>query len=193
MKLSFLFSLLLLTLNSFSQNKVLPMDEHGKYTFLEITELKSVPKDIMSANAKRFFKTNSKTIKLKSAQKDTAFYGTGKMIIQKGIAGIGHPSGEAAYTIAIELRNGKYRLILSDFVVTPYERDRYGNFVPISVKTALEKSPGKLNRSEWENNMNAIVTESNKIAAKLKVIMSNTQTEPKQEVKQPATVSRTEW
>ncbi len=169
------------------------MNEYGKYTFLEITEVKSVHKDIMAANAKRFFKTNSKSVKLKSVEKDTAFFGTGKLILQKGIGSIGHPSGEVAYTIAVELRSDKYRLILSDFVITPYERDRYGNFVPTSVSTALEKSPGKLNRSEWDNNMNAIVNESNKIAAKLKVMMSNTQAEPKQEVKQPATVSTTKW
>lgn len=169
------------------------MDEHNKYTFLEITEVNSVQKDIMAANAKRFFKTNSKAIKLESVEKDTAFFGSGKLILQKGLGSIGHPSGEVNYAIAVELRNGKYRLILNNFVVTPYQRDRYGNFVPTSVSTALEKSPGKLNRSEWENNMNAIVNESNKIAAKLKVIMSNTQAEPKQEVKQPSTVSTTKW
>lgn len=169
------------------------MDESGKYTFLEITELKLVSKSMMAANAKRFFKANSKSVKLSSNEQDTAFFGKGKIIVQKGSAGIGHPSAEVNYSISIGLREGKYRLILSDFVVTPYERDRYGNFVPVSVSTPLEKSPDKLGRAEWDRNMASVFTESRKIADKLKGTMANTQAEPKLESKKPAAISTREW
>jgi hypothetical protein len=171
----------------------LPMDESGKYTFLEVAELKAVTKTVMAANAKRFFKVNSKSLKLTAEEKDTVFLGKGKMIVQKGVAGIGHPSAEVNYNISIALREGKYRLIITDFVVTPYERDRYGNFVPVTVSAALERAPGKLGRAEWEANMAFVFTESAKIADKLKVMMSNTLAEPKIEKKKPATVSTTKW
>ncbi|NRF39722.1 hypothetical protein [Pedobacter foliorum] len=190
-----MFSLLLLMFSAagFSQTSVLPMDERGKYIFLEVVELPVVKKDVMSANAKRFFKGYSKSIKLNSSEGDTAFYGKGKMILSKNLIGVGHPTGEAKYNISLELRNGKYRLILTDFIVTPYERDRYGNFVPVTVSTALEKSPGKLNNAEWEKNMAFIATESRKIAEKLKTIMSNTIKDPKPEAKKPAAVSTATW
>jgi len=193
MKLLLTLFLALFGLTSFSQEKVLPMDESGKYTFLEVTELKLVSRSMMAANAKRFFKANSKSVKLSSNEQDTAFFGKGKIIVFKGSAGIGHPSAEVNYGISISLREGKYRLILTDFVVTPYERDRYGNFVPVSVSVPLERSPDKLGRAEWDRNMAFIFTESRKIADKLKATMVNTLAEPKQETKKPASVSTKEW
>lgn len=178
----------------FSQAKVLPVDEQGKYTFLEVNTVKSVSKELMAANARRFFKANAKWIKLKSNTQDTAFNGKGKMIIQKGLAGIGHPSAEVSYTLSISLREGKYRLILTDYVITPYERDRYGNFGPVTVSAPLEKVPGKLNRGEWDNNMAFVIDESKKIAEKLKVNMNNTLKDMQPEIKQqPAAVSTTKW
>jgi hypothetical protein len=193
MKLPLILILMMLGFGAFAQDKILPMDESGKYTFLEVAELKAVSKSMMAANARRFFKINPKSLKLTAGEKDTVFLGKGKMIVQKGVAGIGHPSAEVNYAISLALREGKYRLIMTDFVVTPYERDRYGNFVPVTVSTALEKSPGKLGRAEWEADMAFIFTESGKIADKLRTTMSNTLAEPKTEQKKPATVSTTKW
>ncbi|MEJ2904870.1 hypothetical protein [Pedobacter panaciterrae] len=192
-KIMFVLSLFVFSLSAFSQTNVLPMDERGKYTFLEVAELPLVKKEVMSANAKRFFKGYSKAIKLNSSEGDTAFYGKGKMVLNKSLVGVGHPTGEAKYNISLELRNGKYRLILTDFMFTPYERDRYGNFVPVAVSTALEKSPGKLNNAEWEKNVASIARESKKIADKLKATMSNTIKDPQPETKKPATISTTKW
>ncbi|ETZ20484.1 hypothetical protein [Pedobacter sp. V48] len=192
-KIMFVLPLLVFSLGAFSQTNALPMDERGKYTFLEVAELPLVKKEVMSANAKRFFKGYSKAIKLSSSEGDTAFYGKGKMVLNKSLVGVGHPTGEAKYNISLELRNGKYRLILTDFMFTPYERDRYGNFVPVAVSTALEKSPGKLNNTEWEKNVSSIAGESRKIADKLKTMMSNTVKDPKPETKKPAAISTTKW
>ena len=193
MKLPLILILMMLSFGSSAQDKILPMDESGKYTFLEVAELKAVTKTIMAANVRRFFKANHKSLKLNAGEKDTVFLGKGKMIVQKGLGGIGHPSAEVNYNISVALREGKYRLIMTDFMVTPYQRDRYGNFVPVTVSTALEKSPGKLGRAEWEANMAFVFTESRKIADRLKAMMSNTLAEPKTEQKKPATVSTTKW
>lgn len=193
MKSSLTLFLLLLSFSSMAQEKTLPMDERGMYTFLEVTELQSVRKEVMSANAKRFFKANAKAIKLKTTEKDTAFYGKGKMVVQKGSSGIGHPSAEVNYNISLELKENKYRLILTDFVVTPYERDRYGNFVPVTVSLPLERSPGKLNRAEWDRNMANVVDQSAKLAQKLKTAMSNTVVDPKPETKKPNSINTTTW
>ncbi len=115
------------------------------------------------------------------------------MIVQKGVAGIGHPSAEVNYAISIALREGKYRLIMTNFVVTPYERDRYGNFVPVTVSTALEKSPGNLAVQNGKQIWHLFSLNPEKIADRLKIMMSNTLAEPKTEQKKPATVSTTKW
>jgi|SRR5215217_741414 len=193
MRLLLTLVLLLLGTTSFSQELILPVDESGKYIFLEITELKLVPKSIMAANAKRFFKANPKSMKLSSNEKDSIFLANGKMIVQKGVGAIGHPSAEVSYSLSLGLREGRYRLILTDFIMTPYERDRYGNFVPVTVSTPMERPPGKLGRADWDKNMAFVFNESRKIADKLKAMMVNTQAEPKQEAKKPAAVSTKEW
>jgi hypothetical protein len=194
MKLSFLSLLLLLAgSGAFSQEKTLPMDESGKYTFLEVAELPLVSRTVMAANARRFFKSNSKSLKLGGTEKDSIFYGTGKMIIQKTAVGIGHPSGDATYTVNVALRDGKYRLILSDFILTPYERDRYSNYVPGTMRTPLETEAGKLNKAEWEANMAAVALGARKLADKLKLAMGNTQSEARQEAKKPAVISTKNW
>ena len=193
MKLSFIVALLLLGFSAFAQEKTLPVDEAGIYTFLEVKELKLVSKETMAANVKRFFKENSKSLKLQKSEKDTVFSGKGKMIIQKAVVGIGHPSGDATYRISIALRNGKYRLILTDFMLTPYERDRYSNFVPGTVSTPLERSPDKLNRAEWDANMAAIMLGCRKVAGKLGAIIGSAVTEAKPEPKKTATVSTEKW
>jgi hypothetical protein len=193
MKLSVLLILLLCCAGAFAQDKVLPMDESGKYTFLEVVELPLVSKSVMPANVKRFFKTNSKSLKLSNNEKDTVFYGKGRMIIQKAVVGIGHPSGEVNYSVNIALREGKYRLILTDFVLTPYERDRYSNYVPGTGSSPLENRPGKLNLAEWESNLSSVALGARKMADKLKLAMGNTQLEPKQESKKPAVISTKSW
>ena len=176
-----------------AQTASLPVDERGVHTFLEISELSTVEKETMPANVKRFFRTNSKALKLRSSKGDTVFAGTGKMILTKSTAGIGHPTAEVNYNISVALREKKYRLILTDYIVTPYERDRYANFVPSTIKYRLEDKPGKLGRAEWEGNMKDIIAQSSKLSDKLKTAMNTTQAISKPETEKPTAVSTTKW
>lgn len=175
-----------------AQIHVLPVDERGVHTFLEISEINTAPKEI-PANIKRVFKASSKVLKLRSSKGDTAFYGTGKMVLTKSTAGIGHPSAEVTFNVSLELKENKYRLIFTDYILTPYERDRYANFVPTTTKYRLEDRPGKLNRSEWESNMKMIVAESAKLSGKLKSDLNGAATDVGTDVKKPVAVSTTSW
>lgn len=188
-----LFPLWLFATQIAAQTASLPVDERGVHTFLEISSLSAAEKQTMPANVKRFFKSNAKALKLRSSKGDTAFTGTGKMILTKSTAGIGHPTAEVNYNILVELRENKYRLILTDYIVTPYERDRYANFVPSTIKYRLEDKPGKLNQGEWEGNMKYIITESSKLSEKLKTAMNTAGAIAKPEAEKPAAVSTTKW
>jgi len=192
MRLLIIPVLLILAQCTFAQTQVLPVDERGVHTFLEVSDVAKAPKEI-SPIVRKFFKSNSKIIKLRSSKGDTAYYGTGKLVLAKSTSGIGHPSAEVNFNISLELKKGKYRLIFTDYILTPYERDRYANFVPTTTKYRLEDKPGKLNRMEWENNMKMVVTESSKLSGKLRSALNSNSADAGAETKKPAAVSTTSW
>ncbi len=193
MKKLLVLPFLLIMQYAFSQSAPLPVDERGVHTFLQISEVSNPTMESMSARVINFFKNNSKVIKLRSSKGDSVFLGTGKMLLVKGAGGIGHPTAEVGYNISIQLKDDRYRLILTDFVVVPYERDRYANFVPATVKYRLEDKPGKLNRGEWEKNMKDIVRESVNLSEKLKIIMSTSPAELKVDDHKPGKISTIKW
>lgn len=133
-----------------AQNEgLLPVDERGKFIYYEVVPLKETPRNLLGERALAYFK-KQKDLKLKQAQGDTTFLGQGKMVIQKTLLVMSHPSGEILYRFETELREGKYRFWLSDFSFIPYQRDRYGNFVATtSIAVPLERVPDKLNKGQW--------------------------------------------
>ncbi len=144
--------LLLLVSSSFcrAQADLLPVDEQGKFIYYELVEDPGTTKEQLGERAALFLK-KQKDLKLKTIQGDTTFTATGKLIINKTILVMSHPSGEVLYNFEIEVKNGKFRFWLTNFNFTPYQRDRYGNFVANTNKgTALENHPGKLNAAQWK-------------------------------------------
>jgi hypothetical protein len=66
-----------------------------------------------------------------------------------------HENGEVVYQLNIEFKDQKYRFWLTGFVYTPYERDRYGNFVPKQgIEIPLEGAAAKLEKKELEACLN---------------------------------------
>jgi len=175
-----------------AQEKVLPVDESGLYTFMEVAEVKGFSKKVLAANIRQFLESNAKILKPETEEGDSVFTARGRMIIHKGSSAIGHPSAAASYTFSVALREGKYRLLMTGFVVTPYERDRYGNFVPTAVSTPLERTPDALSKPTWVANMAYITAQCRKIADQLKQRMGETLSEAKAGSKKPAAIS-TKW
>ena len=172
--LSGLSFLLLICTTSFGQNKPLSNDDRGKLIYYEVVVLKDVAKDSLAARAAAFFKKNARSLKVKSAETDSLIQASGKMIINKTALVLSRPSGEVLYNFYAETRDGKYRFWLTDFNFIPYQRDRYGNFVPsTTVGIPLEKKPGKLNAAEWAGYIKAATNEANILAASFKDAMQN--------------------
>lgn len=141
-------------------------DERGKYIHYEVVEKATVVADSLKARALGFFKLK----KLKGVQGNPdQLNATGKFIVNKTALMLTHPSGELLYNFTFEVKEGKYRFWLTDFLFVPYKRDRYGNFVPSTPKgTPLENSPGKLNAGEWSSYIEAADKQSNALAAEFK-------------------------
>ncbi|MFI5450548.1 DUF4468 domain-containing protein [Pedobacter sp. UC225_61] len=130
---------------------LLPVDEQGKFIYYEVVPLEGTTKDTLVDRVVNYLKKQHKEIQFKSLQGDTAFIATGKMVVNKTLLVMSHPSGEILYRFQAEVKEGKYRFWLSDFSFIPYQRDRYGNFVAsTTIGVPLERDPGKLNAAQWK-------------------------------------------
>ncbi|MBB5636289.1 hypothetical protein HDF26_003254 [Pedobacter cryoconitis] len=181
---AFLFLFLLMTVSpSAAQNKEkveeLKKDEKGKYIYYEIVNEITAPADSLVDRAHAFFKLK----KMSPLTADTIPAGlndqlmrSGKFIISRTAFVLSHPSGEILYNLVFETRGSKYRFWLTDFQFIPYQRDRYGNFVPSTTKgIPLEKSPGKLNAGEWSDYVSDAGRQSAAFAAGFKEYLSASQ------------------
>lgn len=154
------------------QDQTLPIDENGKFIYYEVVETSQVSKDSLKMRLLYFIKEKNNNLKYKSATGDTSFIATGKLIISKTILVTGHPSGEILFNFQVEIRSGKYRYWLTDFIFIPYHRDRYGNFVAsTTVGIPLEKNPGKLNMGQWKEYQIQAATYAKKLGTEFKAAM----------------------
>ncbi|RZL41628.1 MAG: DUF4468 domain-containing protein, partial [Pedobacter sp.] len=121
-----------------------------------------------------YLKKQNKDLKYKNTQGDTSFAAAGKLIINKTLLVMSHPSGEVVYNFQAEVKNGKYRFWLTDFEFIPYQRDRYGNFVAsTTVGIPLENNPGKLNAGEWKEYKAQTAKYAKDLGTKFKLYMSS--------------------
>lgn len=190
----FLFLFLLMVSGAIAQNKKtgeeLDKDERGKYIYYEVVTGSPVPADSLIDRAKSFFKLKKMTL-VKSDS--VLFEQSSKFVISKTAFVLSHPSGEILYNFSFEIKGSKYRFWLTDFMFIPYQRDRYGNFVPSTAKgIPLEKSPGKLNAGEWSAYISDAGRQSAALAAGFKEYLSASQrAKPLQKPK--STISTKSW
>ena len=152
---------------------VLPKDETGKYIYYEVVS-RTANEDSLKVRAIDFLTKNKKEIKLKSSKETAKVTANGKMVITKSLAMLSRPAGEITYTFNFEVNAQKYRFWLSDFEFIPYQKDRYGNFVPsTTVGVPLENNPGKLNAGEWKEYKNQTFKFAKEFAADFKNEMAN--------------------
>ncbi|KQC00550.1 hypothetical protein AQF98_11770 [Pedobacter sp. Hv1] len=155
------------------EEALLPLDEKGKLIYYEVVALKDQPKDSLQLRVFNYFKGN-KSLKSNSAIGDSLWVAEGKMVVDKTLLVMSHPSGEILYRFYVEVKDQKYRFWISDFNFIPYQRDRYGNFVPSTpIGTPLEKDPGKLNMSQWKEYQLLATTFAKAFAVSFKQYMAN--------------------
>lgn len=151
MKHIIFLGLFMLSLQLFAQQKQFDKGDDGKFIFYKVVESPQASQQTLISRAKSFFSKNKKLIKVLS-ETDSSVQANGRLIIDKTVLVVGHPSGELLYSLNFESRNGKYRFWLTDMSFIPYQRDRYGNFVPTkNVGTPLEKEVDKLTAAQWKD------------------------------------------
>lgn len=149
MKITFaLFALFFFAGSALAQQNLLSLDEHNKYIYYQVENLPGAPADTLLRKSIKFLKAGypKTNVKQDNAGKIT---GDGKFLVYGGVSVLRHENGEIAYQLNMEFKDQKYRFWLTNFVFTPYQRDRYGNFVPQNgVDIPLEQLNDKLDKKE---------------------------------------------
>ena len=156
---------------AFGQKSLLALDERNKFIYYQVVDRPGVSADSLSKQALGFVNSFFGNKKEKTGN-DTSIKVRSYFETYSALAFAKHESGRITFELSIEIRNNKYRYWLSDFVFTPYERDRYGMFVPVVGKDlALEKAAKDLEKKELEGYLEQTGTYCQDIGTRLKSYM----------------------
>ncbi len=134
-----------------AQQGLLSFDEHNKYIYYQVADAPGLPQDTLHFRGLSFLKAYYPKSKLKPLTEGKIISGENKFLVYGGISVLKHEKGEIAYEFNIEVKDQKYRFWLTGFVFTPYQRDRYGNFVPqVGIDIPLENAITKLDKKELD-------------------------------------------
>jgi hypothetical protein len=139
-----------------AQKDLLSFDEHNKFIYYQVVDAPGQSADSLHNTILHFLKISYPLLKLKTAaQSSTDIVGEGKFLSYSSILILKHENGEINYKLSFEFKDQRYRYWLTNFVYTPYKRDRYNNFVPQSgIDIPLETATAKLDKREVENHLN---------------------------------------
>jgi hypothetical protein len=170
-RILFPFICLLIIQVASAQKNALAFDENNKYISYQIVQMPGTKADSLGEKALGFIKENyPKTKFIQSG--DTSITIKGKFITYSALAFAKHEGGAVSYTLTIECKDNKYRYWLTDFVYTPYERDRYGVFVPVNGHDVeLEKALSKLDKKEFDSCLEQTGAFCNQTGDRLKAYM----------------------
>jgi Domain of unknown function (DUF4468) with TBP-like fold len=165
---------ILLVKFSYAQQQLLSFDEHNKYIFYQVNDVPGIAVDSLYARGLIFVKSLTPKIKLKTGVKETDISGEGKFIIYNSTSVLKHESGEIDYVFNMEFKDQKYRFWLTDFSFTPYERDRYNNYVPkVGIEIPLETAASKLDKKEVETHLDETGAFCKQFGERLKIYLQN--------------------
>ena len=171
---------------SLAQQELLSFDEHNKYIFYQVDETPGLSADTLHNRAVYFLKTVFPRFKLKAATNNLALSGDGSFLTYSGVSVLKHENGEVKYVLNIEFKDQKYRFWLTGFTFTPYERDRYGNFVPkLGIELPLETAISKLEKKELDTHLNETGTFCKQFGERLKLFMLDATTKKQDNAKKP--------
>ena len=176
-KVAVLIIALLLSYMANAQKSLLSMDENNKYIYYQVVDMPDIKADSLQKNMTLFMKEfypKEKSLKVSGPEASVK----DKFLTYTSL--IKHENGEMAYSLNIECKDGKYRYWVNNFVFTPYEKDRYGMFVPVNGKdVTLEKASDKLQKKDVEGYFEQTGAFCKQLGDKLKKYMVEGKAQPK--------------
>ena len=146
------------------------LDEHNKYIYYQVVDIPGASVDSLDKNALSFLKDFFPKIRPKHSDNGALSIGD-KFLTYTSL--VKHENGEMAYTFTIECKEGKYRYWLTDFIFTPYEKNRYGVFVPVNgIEIPIENASSKLTQKDVDGYFDQTGAFCKQLGEKLKKYMA---------------------
>jgi len=190
------FVCLLTAKAALAQKDSLAFDERNKYIYYQTVEAAGLAKDTLYKRALYFMNKAYPKSKLKLASADEpqgVLIAVGNFVITKRSLLSNSLGGETNYVLRVEVKNAKYRYWFTDFVFTPYKRDRFGNEVLVSgTDVAIENGKDKLDKKDLAVYMDKILQNSRQVGGVLKGYMLKISNLSKVE-KEIKKISTKEW
>lgn len=160
-----------------AQTDTLALDDNNKIIYYQMVTQPASPADTLYNKVTLFLKKAYPKDRLKLVKLDKAnstLSATGGVLVSKKSMIAMHEDASVGFNFVIEVKDNKYRYWFTDFVVTPYERDRYANFVPVAGKSyPIEKASGKLSTDDYNGYLKKIVANCREIGVILKSYTNN--------------------
>lgn len=164
-----------------AQQNLLSLDEHNKYIYYEVTEIPGFGSDSLQEKTMKFLKTILPKLSVISENPGKT-EAQGKILIYGSTTLFHHITGAVAYNLHIEFKDQKYRFWFTGFVCTPYQRDRYGNFVPKEgIDVPMESTGAKFEKADAKSYLDQTGTFCREFDEKLKKFLLTIHTPKKEE------------
>ena len=190
------FVCLLFARTAAAQKDSLAFDEHDKYIYYQTVSQPGLSADTMYNRGLYFIKTAYPKSKLTMVAADKAqgvITGKGSFLVSKKAFITTHEDGAISFALRIEVKDSKYRYWFTDFVYTPYQRNRYNVYEPTpGVTIPMEQAKGKIDNDDFAVYLNKILLNSKQIGGVLKAYMLKTSALPKEDIKIKK-ISTKEW
>ena len=171
-KIILLIAAISTTALSYAQKALLSLNEQNQYTYFEVKQISTTPDIASLANYIKKQITGVQT----AEQGHEAVNVTGKgiaLVYKQGLI-TGQEEGQISYNLSIDFKDRKYRLLLTDFEFTPYQRNRYGVFAPANgIKIPLEKAEGKITTKQLNSYLDKLGAYSAKLSKQLNDYLTN--------------------
>lgn len=159
--LTTLFVALLISNASYAQKEFMSLNEQNKYTYFKVGVSSAT-----GSNTEALAEYLKKNVTgLQSASYNGAIVtGKGGVLVYKQGLVSGQEEGRIDYKLTIDFKDDKYRIILTDFMLKPYQRNRYGVFAQVdNVLTPLETMSTKLSEKQLNNYLDKLGAHGKKV------------------------------
>jgi hypothetical protein len=113
-----------------------------------------------------------------------------KLMLYNNLSYVKHEDGELTYTLHMEFKDAKYRYWLTDFVFTPYQRNRYGVYARVpGAEQPLEQAKVKMDAKVVDNYFEQIAKFGKQIGDDTKNYIIT----PVKKVAEPAKTDTRKW
>jgi len=181
---------------AWAQKDSLALDENNKYIYYQTVSQSGVSADTLFKRALYFVKTAYQEPKLALVNADKAqnvLTGKGSFLVSKKAFITTHEDGAIGFTVRVEVKDSKYRYWFTDFVYTPYQRNRYNVYEPVpGIHIALEQAKGKIDKDDLNEYLNKILLNSRQMSGTLRSYMLKVSALPKEQ-KKINKISTKEW